>query len=175
MAKSTGQGFSANTDRDCAVMNPQIKYREIKPGDATAVSRFISAVFNQYVAPGFSQEGTDEFMKYIQPGAIESQLREDHFGFAAALGAELVGAIEVRGNSHIVFFFVEGSLQGKGIGKTLLRQALGLCKRDQADLSEITVNASPNATAAYEAFGFEPTGAEQLKNGIRFVPMALRV
>ena len=156
-------------------MTSKIEYRQVKPGDETKVSEFISAVFSQYVAPEFSQEGIDEFMKYISPEAIKGQLRENCFGLVATLDAKIAGVIVVRDGSHVVLFFVEGSLQKKGIGKTLLRKALELCKRDHADLSKITVNASPNAIAAYETFGFEPSGAEQLKNGIRFVPMALRV
>ena len=156
-------------------MNPQVKYREIKPGDAAAVSRFIAAVFNQYVAPGFSQEGIDEFRKYIRPEAIKAQLREDSFGFVATLGAEIVGMIEVRCNNHVALFFVDGRFQGKGIGKSLLRKALELCGGNDSNLAAITVNASLNSKMVYETLGFEPTDAEKRKNGIRFVPMVLRL
>ena len=154
-------------------MDSQIKYRRMKPDDAAGVSEFIWAVFNQYVAPEFSQEGIDEFGKHIQPEAIKTQLREKSFGFVAILGSETVGVIEVRNHSHVALFFVNGRFQGKGIGKSLLRKALELCGGNNSNLAEITVNASINSTMVYEALGFQPTGSEKRMNGIRFVPMVL--
>lgn len=77
-------------------------------GDETKVSEFISVVFNEYVAPGFSQDGIGEFMKYIKPDAIENQLKENHFALIATLGAEILGIIEIRNNNHVALFFVDG-------------------------------------------------------------------
>lgn len=158
-----------------ANMDSQIIYRRMIQGDGTKVSEFISVVFNEYVAPGFSQDGIDEFMKFIKPDAIESQLKENHFAFIATIGAKILGVIEVRNNNHVALFFVDGHFQRKGIGKKLLQKALELCGRNDNEFSKITVNASPNSIRAYETMGFEPTDVEQCKNGIRFVPMALRL
>ena len=145
----------------------------MQQGDATRISEFISVVFHQYVAPGFSQDGIDEFMRYIAPDAIRGQLRENHFAFMATRGADILGLIEVRDNDHIALFFVDGRYQRKGIGKRLLQKALALCKRNNTEFAKVTVNASPNSISAYETMGFEPTDDEQCINGIRFVPMAL--
>ncbi len=156
-------------------MDSQVKYRRMKRGDETKVSEFVTAVFNEYVAPGFSQDGIDEFMKYIKPDAIETQLRENHFAFIAALGTEIIGAIEVRDNNHIALFFVGGRFQRKGVGKKLLQKALEFCGINDSKFLKITVNASPNSMMAYKTLGFKPTDIEQCINGIRFVPMALRL
>jgi GNAT superfamily N-acetyltransferase len=158
-----------------AIMDWQIKYRRMTQGDETKVSEFISVVFNEYVAPGFSQDGIDEFMKYIKPHAIESQLKENHFAFIAKLGEKIIGIIEVRNNNHVALFFVDGHFQRKGIGKKLLEKAIELCSSNDSKISKITVNASPNSIIAYETMGFESTDVEQCINGIRFVPMALRL
>lgn len=157
------------------IMDSQIKYRRMTQGDETKVSEFISVVFNEFVAPAFSQDGIDEFMKYIKPDAIESQLKENHFAFIATLGAKILGIIEVRNNSHVALFFVDGHFQRKGIGKKLLQKALELCSSNDSEFSKITVNASPNSIMAYETMGFESTDVEQCINGIRFVPMALQL
>jgi GNAT superfamily N-acetyltransferase len=148
------------------------------PGDQTMVSEFISVVFNEFVAPRFSQDGQDgidEFMKYIKPDAIESQLEENHFAFIATFGAIIIGIIEVRNNNHVALFFVDGYFQRKGIGKKLLQKALELCSSNDPEFSKITVNASPNSIIADETMGFKPTDVEQCVNGIRLVPMALRL
>ena len=156
-------------------MNSQIKYRRMKQGDESKVSELISVVFNQFVAPGFSQEGIDEFMNYIKPDAIESQLKKNHFAFVATLGTEIIGVVEIRNKNHVALFFVDGRFQRKGIGKKLLQKALAVCGSNNLESSQITVNASPNSEKAYETLGFEPTENEQCVNGIRFVPMALRL
>lgn len=156
-------------------MDTPIKYHRMVQGDETGVSEFISVVFNEYVAPGFSQDGVDEFMKYIRPDAIKGQLEENHFGFIAAVGSKIVGVIEVRNNNHVALFFVDGGFQRKGIGKTLLQSAIALCGSRDPDFSKLTVNASPNSTTAYETMGFKTTDVEQCINGIRFVPMVWRL
>ncbi|WP_319410164.1 GNAT family N-acetyltransferase [uncultured Desulfosarcina sp.] len=126
-------------------MNSQIKSRRMKRGDEAKVSEFISIVFNEYVAPGFSQDGIDEFMKYIKPDTIQSQLKENHFGFIATLGRDILGIIEVCNNNHIALFFVDGRFQRKGIGKKLLQKALELCSKNDSNFSNISVNATPNS------------------------------
>ena len=154
-------------------MDSQITYRRLKQGEETKVSDFIAVVFNQYVAPGFSQDGIDEFMKYIRPDAIANQLKQNHFAFVALVAAEVIGIIEVRDSSHVALFFVDGCFQRKGIGRKLLGKAAEACGRNDPEFSKLTVNASPNSIKAYEALGFKPMAAEQCINGIRFVPMVL--
>jgi GNAT superfamily N-acetyltransferase len=156
-------------------MDSQIKYSKMKRGDETKASKFISVVFNEYVAPGFSQDGIDEFMKYIKPDALASQLKENHFAFIATVDAEILGIIEVRNYNHVALFFVDGRFQRKGIGRKLLQKALELCNSNDSEFSKLTVNASPNSIMAYETLGFEAADGEQCINGIRFVPMALRM
>lgn len=147
----------------------------MKHGEESQVSAFISGVFHQFVASDFSQRGIEEFMKYIQPDALDRQLKGNHFALIAALGSKIIGVIEVRGYNHVALFFVDSRLQRKGIGHELFRKATEICKQHEVNLSQMTVNASPNSVTAYEKLGFKPTDIEQCVNGIRFVPMALRL
>jgi GNAT superfamily N-acetyltransferase len=127
------------------------------------------------VAPEFSKQGIEEFMKYIQPDALDSQLKGNHFALIATLGSEIIGVIEVRDYNHVSLFFVDSRLQRMGIGNELFRKAIGICKHHEVNLSQMTVNASPNSVAAYKKLGFKPSDIEQCVNGIRFVPMVLRL
>ena len=145
----------------------------MKQGDEKQVFTFIKDVFNQFVAPEFSQEGIEEFMKYIQPDALTTHLKSNHFALIAALGSKIIGTIAVRDYNHVALFFVDYRYQRKGIGKELFRKALEVCNRNMVKTSQITVNASPNSIAAYKKLNFEPTDKEQCVNGIRFVPMSL--
>ena len=67
-----------------------------------------------------------------------------------------------------------GNAQRQGIAKRLLDEALEICK-SKIDLSEMSVNSSPNAVEAYSKLGFKINEQEQLKNGIRFIPMKLGI
>lgn len=154
-------------------MDIPILYRRMKQGEEPLVFAFISSVFQQFVAPEFSQQGIDEFMNYIQPDALEGQLKGSHFAFVAVLNSEIIGIIEVRDFNHVALFFVASQFQRIGVGSELFRKALENCVRHDVNLPQITVNASPNSVNAYEKMGFKPTDIEQCVNGIRFVPMAL--
>ena len=142
-------------------MDIPIEYRRVKPGDEDSVHKFISDVFNQFVAPEFSQEGIDEFMTYVQPDALAGHLKTDHFGIIASSGSDIIGVIVVRQHSHVALFFVDARYQRSGIGRKLLSKALEICDRHGGKPSKLTVNASPNSKSAYEKFNFEATDTEQ--------------
>ena len=145
----------------------------MEQGDENQVFTFIADVFNQFVAPEFSQVGIEEFMKYIQPDALINHLKSNHFGLIAALRSKIIGVIVVRNYNHIALFFVDSRYQRMGIGRELFHKALKICDRREEKASQVTVNASPNSINAYKKLNFEPTDREQCVNGIRFIPMAL--
>ena len=147
----------------------------MRQGEEGLIFRFVSRVFNEFVAPEFSQEGIDEFMKYIQPDELTIHIRKNHFILIAEFSSEIIGVIAVRDFNHIALFFVDTPFQRRGVGRELFRKALEICRCNNLGLSQITVNASPNSINAYESMGFQPTDSEQCVNGIRFVPMARRL
>ena len=83
--------------------------------------------------------------------------------------------IEIVDHKHISLFYTDKQFQGRGIGKELLRKSLELCFEHNPEVSEISVNSSPNAVTAYQEFRFFAVSPEQTKNGIRFVPMKLEL
>jgi len=156
-------------------MDTPIEYRRIQKADVNRVSAFIESVFNKFVAPEFSNQGVDEFLKYIQPETLSNHLEKNHFGILASAGARIIGAIVVRDNNHVALFFVDSQYQRKGIGKVLFNMALEHCRSRDVNCSQITVNSSPNAVDAYRKLHFEPMDEEQCVNGIRSVPLAMDV
>lgn len=154
-------------------MTPALSIRKMRPGEETQVSELIARVFDEFVAPDFSPAGVDEFLKYIQPGALRERSETDHFTLVAMLAEMLVGVIEIRNHNHVSLYFVDEAHIGKGIGKALWHQALAVCRRDNAGLTHISVNSSSYAVPIYEKLGFEQTQAEQVVHGIRFVPMVI--
>lgn len=156
-------------------MNTTLSIRLVQPGEETQVCELITRVFDEFIAPNFSPEGVDEFLKYIQPNALRERSETDNFTLVATQGEEIVGVIEIRNHNHVSLYFVDQAHIGLGIGKSLWRWALGICRRDNPELTHISVNSSPYAAPIYEKFGFQQTKAEQGVHGIRFVPMVVEL
>jgi len=153
----------------------RIRYRAMKPGEEEAVSGLVARVFQRQVAPLCARESIEEFLRYMDPGAILARVECNHFLLVAVAAAKMVGAIAVRDFEHVSLLFVETAFQRQGIARGLLERAVEICRTHRPDLREIDVNSSPNAVPAYESLGFRHLGPEQIENGIRFVPMVMRL
>ena len=147
----------------------------MQEGEEKDVCVFVLPVFNEFVAPQYSEEGIKEFLKYLEPHYLSERCQEDDFVLLATSVGRIVGMIELVKNSHISLFYTDGRLHGIGNGRELLKRSLEICMKNEPALTEITVNSSPNAVNIYEKLGFSVTKAEQIKNGIRFIPMKLEL
>lgn len=159
--------------RDTVNNEPGLVIRPMNPGEETGVCHLVMRVFSEFVAPGYGPEGIKEFRKYVNPAALLKRSEAGHFVLVAAVQGQLAGVIEIRHHEHISLLFVDRQFLRRGIAKALLLQALDVSRQHNPDLEQVTVNSSPYAVPIYEKLGFEQTGPEQVKNGIRFVPMAL--
>ena len=87
----------------------------------------------------------------------------------------MVGIIATRNKgSHIALFFVEGKYHRQGIGRKLFNGIL-----ENNSYSKITVNSSLYAADVYHKLGFCDIYCdiytEQVINGVRFIPMELKL
>jgi GNAT superfamily N-acetyltransferase len=156
-------------------METTVAYRQMQTGEEPVVCDLVARVFESLIEPGFSPEGIQEFLKYVEPGALAQRAQADHFVLVAVARDEIVGMVEVRDHSHVSLFFVDAHYHRRGIGRELIQRALDICRRNRQDLQQIDVNSSPYAVPVYKKLGFRQTGAEQVKNGIRFIPMVLEL
>lgn len=119
--------------------------------------------FLKYEAPDYTEDGIQEFKKFItNKEAIESLKL-----YGAYEDNELLGMIATRNeNTHIALFFLKDEYQGKGIGRKLYEYIKQLSKEEN-----ITVNSSPYALNIYKRLCFIPTSEEQITNGMRYTPM----
>lgn len=156
-------------------MNHNIKISPIQPSHIEEAIDLVRRVFLVSVASEFSTYGVDEFLGYANAESMRKRLGANHFALVAFLEGVIVGLIEVRNNDHISMLFVDNQYQQQGIGRALIQQAISACTETGLDLISMTVNASPNAVAAYKRIGFLPVDEEKLVNGIRFTPMSLHL
>ena len=84
----------------------------------------------------------------------------------------IIGMLELKGFDHIAMLFVE--IQGRGVGRELVEQALQICRQGGQAVQRVTVHASQYAAPIYRKLGFEVEGNEQTENGITYLSMFFR-
>ena len=156
-------------------MNESWIIRPMHRGEETEVFDLVRRVFNEFVAPLYSQAGVDEFFRYAQPDALVQRSQNNHYVLLAVVERNPVGMIEIRDNCHVSMLFVDRSFQRQGISRALLQQAIDECRRHHPDLNQISVHAAPNSVPIYERLGFRPEYSEQVIEGVRFIPMTLEL
>ena len=87
-------------------MAHKIIYEPIKAGEEKQVIDLVLSVFAEFVAPGYSEEGINEFKKFANFEALASRLQSASFTFTAKSNENLIGMIELTNNCHIAMFFV---------------------------------------------------------------------
>ena len=157
------------------MIDDTLMYRLLDAQDMPDVSELVARVFNEFVAPEYSSEGVQVFHRYIQPDAFRSRFQTNHFGLIALAQNKVVGVIEMRDHNHVSLLFVAPEFQRRGVAKELLRQALQICRSNEPRPSDISVNSSSYAVPIYEKLGFDRVGERQVRNGIGFIPMVLKL
>jgi len=154
----------------CGVIS--IFFEHMKPEDAIQVSSLVWSTFAEFEAPGYKQEGIDEFKQYILPENINSRCNcGNYFVICCKENDEIVGVLAMRENKHISLMFVKKEHQRKGFARKLFEFALESCCNSDSTLQAITVNSSRYAVEIYEKLGFIKIDSEQETHGIRFTPM----
>jgi ribosomal protein S18 acetylase RimI-like enzyme len=145
----------------------------MKPGEEREASEMIARSFHVFVAPDYSDEGVQAILDYIAPEALAEHVKEDCTSIVALADDQIVGLIEVRNHDHISLLFVDENYQRRGISRELLNRAIEMCRNHDPNLTELTVNSSPYAVPIYARVGLAQTGPEEIRNGVRFMPMTL--
>lgn len=147
----------------------------MKPGEEVAVCDLIIRVFNEFVAPEYSLEGVQEFLRYVEPDLLSKRSKVNHFVIVAVAQDRVVGVVEVRDNDHISLFFVDNQFHQIGIGKALMGKALEICRKDKPYVSHVSVNSSLYAVPIYEKLGFHQSEPRQIRDGMVILPMVLEL
>jgi GNAT superfamily N-acetyltransferase len=150
-------------------MELSIVVREASTEDAGRISGLLTALAEEFIAGGFSDEGRRHLLAHFGATAIAERLSSTNYRFQVAeIDGTLVGVVAVRERTHLQYLFVSKSCHRMGVARRLWEGA-----RAQADNASgrFTVNASSYAVPAYRRLGFRVVGAVQEANGVRFQPM----
>jgi len=150
-----------------------MKLSLMQPGQERVVIDVVKEAFDENVAPGYTQEGIEEFFKFANENSLAERTQFNSFTIIAYQDRTAVGIIEIKNYCHISMYFVKPQYQKRGYGKALFNEALSKITGKGDGINKLTVNSSLNAVPAYERLGFKIQSNEQCFNGIRFIPMTL--
>lgn len=130
-------------------------------------------VFQEFVAPDYSQEGIDSFYNgFIRGDGFRTKFAEGkETMFGAFTGGRLTGVLSLSVNNTVSCLFVDGNYHRKGIGRKLFHTVIRELRARGA--AELTLNASPYAMPFYHAMGFCDMGEMASYKGIIYTPMKL--
>ena len=146
--------------------------KEIEMIELVETLELVKRVFDEFEAPFYSQEGIENFYKFIDFDNMKKVLKENYKMYVAKKENKIIGMIAFRDNSHIALLFIDKKYHKNGIARKLFEKAKEYCIENNKNLEKITVNSSPYAVGFYEKVGFIKTSEEQVVDGIRFTPMS---
>jgi GNAT superfamily N-acetyltransferase len=147
-------------------MNDQHIFEQLELERLDEALTLIRDVFYEYEAPEYSNEGVEEFMRFLTLENCRDMIKQDKIYFwTCENNGKTIGVLGAR-SDHINLLFVNGDYHRKGIARRLIELMI-----ERFNPTEITVNSSPYAVEAYRKLGFVSTDNERTKNGIRFIPM----
>lgn len=130
--------------------------------------------FLRFEAPDYGPEGIVSFRRDIieNPHFHENCRNGTNRMWGAFDDDKLVGLFVMRGRSHICLVFTHHEYHRRGIASAILHRLVEDVKRDDPDLTCLTLNSSPYGKPFYHRVGFYDTEVEKTLNGIRFTAMA---
>ena len=148
--------------------------KEVSKKDLKQALDLVNAVFSEFVAVDYSEQGNKSFEDYLRVkyDEVSSDMETGHkklWGYYQ--NGEIIGVIATRDISHIALMFVDKRHHRQGIARQLLNNVLAEIN-DSAGIAQMTVNSSPYAVMIYERLGFTKTDGPQEKGGIIYIPMA---
>lgn len=156
------------------VMNDSA-FGKFEIGEEAQIADLIKTVFDEFLAPEYSAAGRAFFHAYVEPKKIIERFLQGNVLLTAKNNGKIIGAIEVRDHNHISLLFVNRFWHRKGIAKRLVAKAIALCREKDEGLKYFEVNASPYSEKIYAKIGFKKTSDIQDVNGLKFIPMVLKL
>jgi GNAT superfamily N-acetyltransferase len=129
-------------------MNDQHVFGQLELERLDGALTLIRDVFCEYEAPEYSDEGIEEFMRFLTLENYRDMIQQDKIHFwTCENNGKTIGVLAAR-SDHINLLFVDGHYHRKGIARRLIEMMI-----EHFNPAEITVNSS-----LYQAIGAgEPT------------------
>ncbi|RMG73966.1 MAG: GNAT family N-acetyltransferase [Bacteroidetes bacterium] len=145
--------------------------RPARPSDLPALNHMLRMIYDRDIAAVNTAKGRQSFFSFIRPPDFLSRLENGSRLYLLWQDSWLAGCLE-RKDGHILLLFIHPQYRRQGLARRLIQAALADL-RSAGLPATLTLNASPNAYAAYARLGFRPIGTEFERAGIRARPLRL--
>ncbi|MCX6233900.1 MAG: GNAT family N-acetyltransferase [Bacteroidetes bacterium] len=152
-----------------------IKIKRYRDGQEIMIQQLIKKVYDEFVSMDYSKEGNRFFYDWIKPHKIAERQKNQRTILTAMMDSKIVGMIEIRDNNTISLLFIDKAYQGQGIAKKLFQESLKNCIQKDSNLDKFYVHASPFSIPVYKKLGFIETDNMQEENGIKYLPMEMKI
>ena len=144
----------------------KISYEMVNHEDQASIVELGEAVNEEFVIPCLSPEGQKNMRKARQVDIKRAIDTDIYTAVKAVKDGQIVGYVSWRQGNYIAQLYVSSKYPKKGIGRELVSEM-----RRRSGSSSIELKASVNAVSFYKRLGFKPIDKEQVKDGIRYLPM----
>ena len=153
----------------------ELTIRKGYASDWDTAMELVWSTFVKFNAADYSTKGQDNFKKFLSDPQLYQQYAIGNYELLTAFyGSKMVGMLLLRESRHISLLFVDGDYHGKGIGHGLIECAAKYVKK-KGRRFKMSVNASRYAVPFYKHEGFIEAKIEQFEDGIRYLPMELKL
>lgn len=152
-----------------------LRIRFARPDDARAIGVLSRRVARRWILPDQSRRIGRELLSRLSAKALRQKIIEGQRFHLAYWGDVLVGVAAMRGDSHLIHFYVSTRYQGRGIARRLWERSSQDAIR-RAGTRRFTLNATRCALPVYARLGFRADGPERPSPaGVITTPMTLRL
>lgn len=149
-------------------------FTKLAANNLTEAVALVKKVFDEFEAQEYSPEGVATFYAHLEQYIIPARLEKGPLQMWGAFeNGRLIGVIALENHNHVALLFVDKQYHRQGVATQLFHLVMAYCI--QKNIKQITVNSAPYAVSIYQRLGFVALDAEQVKNGIRFVPMLYKI
>lgn len=131
--------------------------RPAAPEDREAILALMVAVVGSALAAEHQADTIDNVTRNLD---FWSESPERCVHLVAESDGVLVGVVLIKEFWNLCSLFVTPALQGRGLGRRLVREAIAACRGNSQERA-IYLNAAPNAVPFYTALGFEQRESKQ--------------
>lgn len=145
-------------------------FRKATRDDAATISRFVSKLATQHIAPALTSNGVATLLATMDVDSTRQRISDGWLHLMGFEESRLLGVAVVKPPTHLYHLFVETDFQRSGIGRNLFYLANELTDYEAGKPIQ-TVNSSLNAVEVYRRLGFVTEGKVVDQDGVRYQPM----
>lgn len=147
--------------------------RRLRADELSTALELAWDTYLRFEAPDYGPEGVEAFRRDIVENEVfHAACRSgENRMWGAFDGEKLIGLFAMRGKSHIVLVFTHHAYHRQGIASAIFKVLLEDFKRENPELTKLTLNSSPYGKPFYLHAGFKEADVERTIDGIRFTAM----